>query len=170
MYKLISFILIFALYSPLSANESEENLKVVITGKVAKYIGWEKENSKEFIITVLGMLDTKYFDEIYRDKFIKNRPIVIKYIDEISQLTSTDILYLSKDSTCDIYDVLDRCKNRNILTVSDKRGFAQKGGMIQIYFVSQKLKLKINMNRVLKENLSIEPTLLRIADIVRDNL
>jgi len=42
--------------------------------------------------------------------------------------------------------------------------------MIQIYFVSQKLKLKINMNRVLKENLSIEPTLLRIADIVRDNL
>ena len=169
MYKLISFILIFALYSPLSANESEENLKVVITSKVAKYIGWKDDNSEEFIITVLGMFDRELFDDIYKNKTIKNRPIKINHINNIAQLKSTDILYISKDSTCKIYHVLDRCKNRNILTISDKRGFAQKGGMIQIYFISQKLKLKINVAKVLSQNLSIEPTLLRIADIVKDD-
>ena len=44
---------------------------------------------------------------------------------------------------------------KNILTISDLRGFAQKGGIIQIYSMSQKLKLNINLQKAQKENIKI---------------
>lgn len=159
------FLLIFSFN--LNAYESEEELKVVISGKVAKYIEWKNCRHDKFIITVFDYPHANLFAEIYRDKKIHSKSIVIKHIWSIDELGETDILYISKDANINLDTLLSSSRVNGVLTISDIRGFVQKGGIMQIYFVSQKLKLKINTDIALSEGFRIKPTLLRIADVVK---
>ncbi len=168
MLKICIYILIFFII-PLHAYESENKLKVVIVGKVAKYVTYNNNNFDTFRITILRNPFGELFDDVYKDKKIKSKPVRIKYIDEISELESTDILYIPKVNTVELSHILKETQNKNILTISDTRGFAQRGGIIQLYFVSQKLKLKINTNSAQLQDIKIKPTLLRIADVVKGN-
>jgi len=47
------------------------------------------------------------------------------------------------------------------------RGFAQRGGMVQIYSHNQKIKLKINLDKVKQEGIYINSALLRLATIIK---
>lgn len=152
------------------AYESENRLKTVIVGKVAKYISWNKNIDKQFIITVLKNRYGNLFTNTYLNKKIKSKPVKIKYISNIYELEDSEILFISKSNN-NLKEILEYVKHKNILTVSDKLGFAQKGGIIQLYFVGQMLKLKINIDIMREENLKADRALLRIVDIVkrRDN-
>jgi len=168
MFKMILYFFIF-ISTFLHAYESEDKLKVVIIGKTAKYITCKENNLDTFVITVLRNPYGELFDEVYKDKKIKSKPVIIKYIDDINDLGESDILYIPKVSAAELSDILQHTENQNILTVSDTRGFAQKGGIIQLYFVSQRLKLKINTHSANLQNIKIKPTLLRIAEVVKGN-
>lgn len=165
MNRLI-LILLFVFISSLNGYESEDKLKVVILGKIANYIKWKDKDSEQFVITVLNNHYENLFNEILDGKKIKKKDIQIKYIDNINQLSDTDILYIPVSQTSKLVSILDKTQGKNILTVSGIRGFAEKGGIVQIYFVSQKVKLKVNLDIAKKESLKISSSLLRIAKIV----
>jgi len=166
---MLKIILISLLLTNIYAYQLENKLKVLIIGKVAKYISWQESDKDMFIITVLRDNDENLFDDIYQDKKIKHKPVSIRYIDDIKQLQKTDILYLSPSNSKKLPQILERLKNKNIFTISDIRGFAEKGGMMQIYFASQRVKLKINLENTQQENFKIKSSLLRISDVLRGN-
>ena len=170
MHRLLQIFLIFLLlntFSTLSAYDSEDKFQVVIIGKIAKYVNFPSDNHNNFVITVLNNPFENIFDETYKNKKIKSKPIKINYIDNIEDLKFTHILYIPKSNSLQLPEILKYTKNKNILTISDIRGFSQKGGMVQLSFVSQKLKIKINVDMAKKENLKIKSTLLRIVDIIK---
>ncbi|MEA1983947.1 MAG: YfiR family protein, partial [Campylobacterota bacterium] len=142
-------------------------LKVAIVGKLAKYVSFEDDSSKSFVITVLNNPFENLFNAVYNGKKINSKPVKIVYINDIQDLKETNIFYIPQVNSKTLSSALDKSKNRNILTISSTRGFAQRGGMIQLYFVSQKLKLKINTQQATKEGIKIKPMLLRISDIVK---
>jgi len=154
------------LFSPLSSYESESKLEVVIIGKAAKFIKWEEDKSDNFIITVLSNPYGSLFDEIFKGKKVKNKDIKVVYIDTIDELQHSHVLYIPTSKKNELPDILNKVKNKNILTVSSIRGFAQKQGILQIYFVAQKVKLKINLDVAKNEDLHINSTLLRISEVV----
>jgi len=166
---MLKIILISLLLTNIYAYQLENKLKVLIIGKVAKYISWQESDKDMFIITVLRDNDENLFDDIYQDKKIKHKPVSIRYIDDIKQLQKTDILYLSPSNSKNLPQILEQLKNKNIFTISDIRGFAEKGGMMQIYFASQRVKLKINLENTQQENFKIKSSLLRISDVLRGN-
>jgi len=165
---ILSLILIVNLYASLS----EDKLKVIIIGKVAKYVVWPKENNtKEFHITILQNPFGTLPDTIYKNKQINNKPVVIQYIDTVDtldNLAKTDILYIPKSEASHLQKILQTLHGKGIFTMSDIKGFAQKHGMLQLYFVSRKIKLKINLDAVKKEHLNIRSTLLRIAKVIKE--
>lgn len=163
------FIIISTSYNNLYAYELEDKLKSIIVGKIAKFINWENLDSKEFVITIYKNQLGDYFDSIHNGKKINGRKIRIAYINNIENLKFTNILYISKAASAELSSIFDYINNKNILTISDLRGFTQKGGIIQIYSMSQKLKLNINLNKAKKENIKIKASLLRMANIVEGN-
>jgi len=165
MYKLL--LTFFLLLSSLNAYESEDKLKVVIIAKVAQFIKWKETSQPTFIITVLNNPYGELFEKTLAGKKIKNKNIEIKYIDTIDNLQTTNLLYIPVSSNKSLAMILEKTKGKNILTVSDIRGFADKEGIMQIYFASQKVKLRINLNAAKENNLKISSSLLRIADVVR---
>ena len=165
MFKLLVLILITSF--SLQAYESEDELKVILIGKISKYISYKDKINDNFIITVLKNPFGDLFTSTYQNKTIKSKPVLIKYIQNIKDLSETHILYIPKLKAKELSSVLKTCHKKSIVTISDSRGFAQRGGLIQLYSVSQKLKLKINIYEAKQQNIKIEHTLLRIADVVK---
>lgn len=163
----IFFLFILLLYVHLSAYESEDKLKVVIAGKVAKYTDWENKNYSKFKITILHNPYNSLFDETFLGKKIKDKEIEIEYINSLDELQETNMLYISTADAKELETILKQVQGKGILTVSDIRGFAEKEGIIQIYFVSQKVKLKINLDVARRENLKISSSLLNIATVIK---
>lgn len=164
LYILISLLCMF---SSLHAYESEEKLEALIIGKVAKYITWEDESSSTFSIATLDNNLFHIFKELYEKKQIKGKNVSVEYIENISKIGNPNILYISKDYSSKLNDILMRTKSKNILTISNIRGFAEKNGILQIGFIKQKPKLKINIDTANQENIKIRAALLRIADVVK---
>ena len=165
MHRLI--LILFLFFASLNAYESEDKLKVVIIAKVAKFIKWQNNSNDKFIITVLNNPYGDLFAKTLQGKKIKNKSIEIKYIENVKDLSQTNILYIPMTNTKDLNTILDKTKGKNILTISDIRGFADKKGIMQIYFASQKVKLRINLSTAKEDNLQISSSLLRIADVIR---
>ncbi len=166
MRQFVALIFIL-LCSNLQAYESEDKLKVVIIGKVAKYVTWQDSDGDVFKITVLNNPFGDLIDKRYSDKKINKKPVEIKYIDSIDDISTPHILYIHDVSSAQLEQILQKVSGKNILTISDSRGFADKKGIVQIYFASQKVKLKINHGVSKKENLMISSALLRIAEVVK---
>ena len=150
------------------AYESEDKLKSIIIGKLAKYITWNTASSESFVITILQNPFGDLLDKSYQDKKIKSKAVKIKYIDKPDELEFTHILYIPQVNQKQLEQILKKANQNNVLTISDSRGFAEKGGIVQVYFVSQKVKLKINLDIAKAENLMISSALLRIATVVRE--
>ncbi len=167
---MIKFILLFLLSTNLLFSyQSEDALKVAVVGKVAKYISWTNEDSSFFTITILDNPFDKEFDTAYKGKKIHGKKIKIIYINNIKDLPQdTKILYIPQKDSYRLATILESISNKGILTISDIRGFAQKKGVLQVYFTSRKLRLKINLDIAKKNNLQIRSVLLRIAKIVKD--
>ena len=170
MIKIFKTVFIASLlYTSLYAYESEDKLKAVIVGKVAKYIEFKENNSTSFTITILNNQFDTLFDDIYHNKTIQSKPVKIQYIKDIRELNTTDILFISSENSWLLSDILQKIEGRGILSVSDLRGFTQKGGILQLYFLGQKLKLKMNIDALQREKLDADNTLLRIVEIVKEN-
>lgn len=150
------------------AYQLEDKLKVAIVGKIAKFVQWNKPATKNFSITVLNTKN-QFFKTLLEGKRVNSKPIKVIYINNINNLKDSDILYISQNSSQNLQSIFKAIKNKNILTISDIRGFAQRGGMIQLYTKNQKLKLRINVSNVKAQNLKIKSSLLRISTLVKEN-
>lgn len=169
MKKLILCISLLSFTTSINAYEKEDKVKALITGKVAKFISWRENNSSKFVIGIYKNQFNDVFDNLYSNATIKSKKVKIEYIKNIKNLQDVKILYISQASSAELKTILNYIKNKNILTISDIRGFAQKGGMIQLYTKNQRLKLRINLDNVQKENLKIKASLLRISDVIRES-
>lgn len=166
---MIKSIFIFLLsINSLFAYQSEESLKITVIGKIAKYVSWPNETSS-FTITILDNPFGKKINIAYKDKKIGGKKIKIVSINDIKDLPQdTKILYIPKKDSYKLTTILQSISGKNILTISDIRGFAQKKGILQVYFLSRKLRLKINLDIAKKNNLQIRSVLLRIAKVLKD--
>ncbi len=167
---------IFALFlipSLLISSSSEIDLKAVFIGKFTSFITWTNNSNKDkFVISVI---DNNPFDnrlnELYSGKTIQNRPVEIKYFsstDDFEVLKGSDILFITITNQKKVKEITDFAKANSILTVSDMEGFAERGGIIQIDFVMQKVKLKINNSASKNANIKISASLLNISEVIEE--
>jgi len=162
----IAFLVVLALHA--YAYESEAKLQSAIVGKIAEYVSWPGEPGDDFTITILKNRMGTHFEETYAANTIQGKPVRIIQSDDIAAVGSPEILYISERNSRQLPAILDALRNRPVLTVSDIRGFAEKGGMVQIYFTGQRMRLKINLEALEAHGLKASPYLLRVADIVKE--
>ena len=160
-------LLLVGMTLPLFASNQERDLQAVFLGRFAQFIQWPDNNKETFIIT---LIDENPFDnlldDLYKNKTIHGKPIEIHYVTQISDIKESDILFITLDSHKEVKKVIAYAQEHSILSISEKRGFAQRGGVIQLGFVAQKTHLVINYDAALKSNIKISASLLAIAQKV----
>lgn len=165
---IVRIILIFLLTLSVHAYESEETLQSAIVGKIAEYIAWPGTPGERFTIAILKNRMGDQFERTYENITINGTPVRIVKVDSIAAVKSPEIVYISNRNTKQLPDILRALKGLPVLTVSDIRGFAEKGGMVQIYFSDQRMRLKVNIDALAAHGLVASPYLLRVVDVVKD--
>jgi hypothetical protein len=152
----------------------EYDLKAAFLYHLTQFVEWPPE---AFSVAedplVIGVLGTdpfgKTLNEIARDEVVKNRKLIIQRYRNVDEIKSCHILFISQSETGRLDEIFSGLKGRNILTVGDTDGFAQRGGMVRFITEKNKIKLRINLDSVKAASLTISSKLLRAADLVGSN-
>jgi len=89
-------------------------------------------------------------------------------VTDIKDIGVSDILFITLNNPKEIKKAIKYAQEHSILSISEKRGFAQRGGIIQLGFVMQKPYLVINYDSSVKSKIKISSSLLAIAqDVIK---
>ena len=150
------------------ASQEENRLMAVFLGRFASYIELPDRGSKHFIITVI---DENPFgnllDDLYLGKQINGKPVVIRYATRIDDVGQSDLLFITLVNPRTRQEAIDYGARNSILTISTATGFAERGGIIQLDFLQQQTRIKINHAAAVKSNIRIGAPLLSLATVVK---
>lgn len=149
---------------PIFALNQERNFEAVFLGKFSKFIEVPNKENKKFIIT---LIDNNPFenllDELYKNQKINNLPVEVHYVTKVEDIGESDVLFITLSNIKEVENAIEYAQENSIISISEKRGFAQRGGIIQIGFLSQKPYFIINNAAAIKSKINISSQLLAIA-------
>lgn len=151
----------------------EYRVKANFLEKFTRFVEWPVDSSfadttKAFVLSVIGESPFNgLLKEIYSEIKIKNKKVEIRYINKISEINGTHLLFISKSEKDSLSKIISVIGNKPVLTVSETEGYAQIGVHINFYLSKEStISFEIN-NKVLKKSgLYMSHLLLRIAKIV----
>lgn len=168
------FLMLGFAFPPQRIDSPEYQVKAVFLFNFAQFVEWPAatfpEAKSPIIIGVLGTDPFgSYLDETVQGEEIEGHPLVIQRFDNVSDIKNCHILFIHSSIVPRLDYVLKGLKGRNILTVSDGDNFTKQGGMVKFFTANNKIKLRINLDAVKAEDLTISSKLLRLAEIVGSN-
>jgi hypothetical protein len=150
----------------------EYPLKALFLYNFGGYVEWPDEafarDDEPFTIGILGNapLDTM-LREIALTKKIGGRPIVVRQFAAAEAVERCHILFLARDvSHPQQQAVIERLRSLPVLLVGESEGFASRGGCVNFYIESNKIRFEINLEAVKQQQLRISAKLLALAKIV----
>ena len=156
-----------------AASEPEEKLKTAFIFQFAKYIEWpsdregEKDGSR-FSISLIGASPMwKFLQELAREKRIREKPIELRNVSNVTDLPKSDVVIISTDDEENISQILRKTRGTHALTVGHGDGLAERGVMINFFITEEgKLRFEINRKAAETEGLVISSQLLKLAKII----
>ena len=169
---IILIISVFSICTTVFSQSSDNTLKAVALEKLSLFITWPNNvlpnNSSD--VFIVAVLKNKAFgmnlEKIYKTHPIKNRKVQVVYINKIEELKNCHLLYISNTNAKELKKILAGVKNKPILLVSDKKGFAIAGSHINMYYSNDKLRFEINQMALEQAGFKIDYQLLHVSKII----
>jgi hypothetical protein len=163
--------ILFSLFAHAQPASPEYKLKAVFLFNFVRFTEWPPSafptESSPIIIGVLGADPFgKTLDQTVKDEVANGHPIEVRRYKTVNEIKKCHVLFISSSESDRLRSILSALKGRNILTVGDIEGFADKGGMVRFRKENNKIRFRINVEAAKAENLSISSKLLQLADIV----
>jgi len=108
------------------------------------------------------------FVEIVRKQTVSGHALDTWRPLEAKTWRSCHLLYIAAGETTRAADGLGVLKALPVLTISDRKGFAQSGGIVELYVETARLRFAINVDALERSGLRLSSRLLGLAKIVRD--
>lgn len=180
---LISAVFIFSVSVALPGNSSvlaspgdksykEYEVKAAFIYNFLKFVDWPQEmkakGRKTLVIGVLGEKACKTVSKILQDKTAQGFTINVVSVSESDlkdprKLAHCDTLFFTYKVKCDMKEVLKKIRQYKILTIGEKEGFLEDGGMINIFIKSKKVYFEINKVALERDGLKLRSKMLRLA-------
>jgi hypothetical protein len=149
----------------------EYDLKAAFLFNFTHFVEWPSEAfADENAPIVIGVLGDDPFgpvlDRIVEGETIKNRKLVIKRSQQIEDLKSCHVLFISKSERNRLGQILNSLDDTSIFTVGDIDGFARRGGITDLFIQGNKVRFEINMQAARRKGLKISSQLLALGTVV----
>lgn len=152
-----------------AGTELERKVKAAFIYNFAKFVDWPPQVSdtagSEFVICVAGetALGT-VINKSLANRPVKNRSIKVRNIGWATQkLGGCHMLYVNDLDTRAVNKMLGAAIDRPILTIGESSDFVQKGGIIQLMLIDEKIRFSVNQAIASKVGLTISAKLLEVA-------
>lgn len=107
-----------------------------------------------------------YLIETTKTRTIAGKKAKILIISDDKDTQQCNLLYIAETSEKRFQKILETIDNLPILTISDAPGSAEKGGMIEMFIIKNKMHYIVNLTAVRKNGLLLDSTILKYADKV----
>jgi hypothetical protein len=168
------FALLLAVGQAQPAQPKEYHIKAIFLFNFVQFVEWPDvafaDASTPISIGILG--DDPFgpsLDEVIRDETVKGRPLTVVRARRLADLSSCQLIFVSKSESRRLEDVLSQLANRPVLTVSELDGFAQRGGVIAFFSEGKKVRFEINPSSAKRVQLKISSELLGLGKITGQN-
>jgi hypothetical protein len=168
--KIFPFLICSFLFCNFSTTRSdgEYPLKAAFLYRFIDYVEWSNNNNDPtFNIAILGGSPiVSSLNEIAANKLAKGKRMNIREYENLSDITSCQVLFVSKNARAPIETIISKMSDRPVLIVSEQNGFAQKGAHINFFFSESKLKFEVNIKSATRVGLKLSSQLLQHAVLV----
>ena len=125
------------------------------------------EKTEKFVISVYN--DSDYYDiikQFYSKHKIRDREVLVNHITNKKEINNCHILFVTPHSIPKLKEILEITNKIPVLTVSDSKGFASLGVLINLFIDDNKVRFEINEKAVKSSGLVMSYHLLKFAKIV----
>jgi hypothetical protein len=150
----------------------ENELKAAILYNFAKYVEWPAgalaEPPGPLVLCIVG--DHPFGDALAQieGRPVQERPLAIHLASEVDSLGTCNVVFLCSSESRSVDAVLERYRDQSVLTVADIEGFAQRGGIIDMFMVRDSVGFTVNLDAARNADLVVSSRLLALARIVGD--
>ena len=157
--------------SPALAQDKVSKVKAVFLFKFFDYVSWpESKNPKTTGIATVCTYGPHPFGRalhyIAGKKSVSNGGKVrykVRSIRSIREASSCHVVYVARKN----YGYLREASGMNVLTVADRDGFVERGGVLEIGDGGSAFKLSINLENAQAQDLVISSQLLKLSNVKR---
>ena len=153
---------------------SEYQLKAAVLFNIAKFVEWPEGDSGEIDETMdICVLGNDPFGPALAPvigKTIRSRSVLVHRLLEIPKPPEKcEIMFIAGSEANRLSGLIRLLESSPVLTISDMDQFAERGGMVNLGISDNKINFKINPDAVSRSGLVINPQLLALATIVRND-
>ena len=163
-----ALILILQFVPLLSAQlQDERAVKAAFVFNLTKYVEWPHP-SQELTIGFVGdgpMGET--LQKVLDGKTSESRHIRVLQFPSDGQLQQCSILYIAQSSPNKIRAIVNKVRNKGVLTVGDSDSFARNGGMVGLVRAGEQVQIQVNLEATQESQLKISSRLLNLSTIVQ---
>jgi len=105
-------------------------------------------------------------EETVRGETVQGRKLIVQRSRRVEELKNCHLIFISKSETERIAAILGDLDPLPVLTVSETQGFAQRGGIINLYLAGNKVRFEINPAAARRKGLKISSELLSLGKII----
>lgn len=151
----------------------EYQVKAVFLFNFTQFVEWPAATTADatepIFICILGEDPFgAYLEDAIRDEHVDNRVLAVRRLSAADDAQACRILFISRSESARVDAILQHLKPSTALTVSDARGFGERGGMVGFVTEDNRVRLRINLEAARAAGLTISSKLLRVADVVAD--
>lgn len=153
-------------------NPAEDRVKSAIILNMARFIDWPADafsgESSPLGVCVLGRSPLGASLLSLQTKTVKGRTVTVRQMASAGDLADCQVAVVTDTVENRVVAALmDKTRNRPILTIGDFANFTQAGGMVAFFSQDGKIRFEINLAAVQHGRLKFSAQLLKLARIVR---
>lgn len=167
----ISCILLIESASLFAAGSSEYELKAAFIFNFIKFVEWSNRSGIDHLdslpLCILGKDPFGTAIDKLEGKKVQEYTVHIKRLTSLNDNSGCRVLFISQSETDKLpklFDVLSQKKG--ILTISDIKGFASNGGVIELVLNENRVRFIVNTAAAKNSDLYLSSKILRLANVV----
>ncbi len=156
----------------ISSQPGEYMMKGIFLEKFTRFIEWPEsagieDTSKPFVVRVIGKNPFNgLLDQLYKNQKIKNKKVQIEYIDNPEEIDDCNLLFIPSSERARISEILEKTKDKPILTVGESELISGKGVIINLRLSNRKIRFEIDEKAAHGSQLYVSHLLLKEAILI----
>ena len=172
-----STLLLMAIIVPLGFSQErmdversvEYKVKAAFLHKFFSYVEWPASRlpakSKSITLGVIGRDPFgRVLDAVTKRSLANRRRVIVRRFRKVEDVKDCHLLFVSRSLDAKQRDyILAKAPKLGILTISEQKGFLEKGGLLNFVLIDNKVRFEANLDAASKSGLRISSKLLRHA-------
>ncbi len=172
--NLVFLLLVISVGTEAVPSDAENQVRAQFVYNFANFVEWPEdafsESDTSIKICLFGDVVFAPYLYAFSGTLIGDRPLEVKKANSFDQIRSgCHILYVGEDERVRLPTFWGQIKYIYVLSIGERNGFADKGGIINILRTRDRVQFDVNIENAINNGLFLDSDLLALARVIKRN-